>query len=261
MDVDAYLDRIGFEGRPSLDLPTLARLQQLHMTAVPFENLDIALGTDPADVDRVTVDAVVNVDKIVRGGRGGWCFEVNGAFAVLLEALGFHVVRLGAAVLLSGPSRVVDHLALEVQLDEAYLVDVGFGESFTRPLALNRTGPQDGGNGTYEFFASPEGTTLTEYVDEVPEARYRFKRVGLEMADFVGISASLQRDETAHWRSKPFATRLLDGGPDRVTLTRDALKFHRAEAVERHEVAGGDWNEVLDGWFGIRLDDATPRSA
>ena len=93
VDVPGYLERLGYDGVPSLDLPSLTRLQQLHMTAVPFENLDIALG------DGVALDAATAVDKIVEGGRGGWCFEVNGAFAALLEALGFRVTSLGG----SGP--------------------------------------------------------------------------------------------------------------------------------------------------------------
>ena len=208
IDVAAYLDWIGYDSSPSLDLATLTELQQLHMTAVPFENLDIALG------DGVALDAATAVDKIVEGGRGGWCFEVNGAFAALLEALGFRVTLLGAAVLLSGPSRVIDHVALEVQVDQPYLVDVGFGESFTRPLALNRSGRQDGGNAAYEFIASPEGTTLARLdesgADAVPVAQYRFKRVAHSLEDFAPVSASMQVDPDKNWHKRPFATRLLD---------------------------------------------------
>lgn len=48
MDVDVSLEWIGFGGRPTVDLATLAQLQRFHMNAVPFENLDIALGTEPA---------------------------------------------------------------------------------------------------------------------------------------------------------------------------------------------------------------------
>ena len=251
VDVGAYLERIGFDGSPSVDLATLAELQRRHMTTVPFENLDIALGT--GDGERVTVDADVNVDKIVGRSRGGWCFELNGAFALLLEAIGFPVIRLGAAVLLGGPSKLIDHVALEVMLGEPYLVDVGFGDSFITPIALNRTGPQDGGTGTFELIGSPQGTTLTKHVDDIPAAQYRFKRVAHTMDQFGPASAALQVDPDKHWRAKPFATRLLDGGPDRVTLTGDRLKIVRDGETAEHPVANDDWDHTLKEWFGIHL--------
>ncbi len=250
-DVDAYLERIGFDGTPHVDLETLTELQQLHMTAVPFENLDVALR------DGVTVDARAAVDKIVEYGRGGWCFEVNAAFGALLEALGFDVLLLGAAVLLSGPAKVIDHVALEVMLDQPYLVDVGFGESFTRPLALNVTGVQPGGDGDYEFIASPQGTTLTKLDDGVPVAQYRFKRVAHTLDQFESASTALQADPTNNWRSKPFATRLIDRGPDRVTLTHDKLKVTSDGVTTERPVPADEWATVLHQWFGIRLDGDT----
>ena len=251
MDVGAYLERIGFDGSLSVDFATLSELQRRHLTTVPFENLDIALGT--GDGARVTVDAVANVDKIVDRGRGGWCFELNGAFALLLEAIGFPVIRLGAAVLLGGPSKLIDHVALEVMLDEPYLVDVGFGDSFITPIALNRTGPQDGGTGIFELIGSPQGTTLTHHVDGIPSPDYRFKRVAHTMDQFGPVAAALQNDPDKPWRAKPFATRLLDGGPDRVTLTGDRLKIVRNGETAEETVAPERWNEVLDEWFTITL--------
>lgn len=243
VDVDRYLGRIGFVGTPSLDLAGLTALQRAHMTAVPFENLDIVFGPG------VSVDQQRAVDKVVAQRRGGWCFEVNGAFAALLRALGFDVIMLGAAVLLDGPSTVIEHLALEVSLDEPYLADVGFGENFITPLALNRAGPQDGGNGVYEFLPSPQGTTLAEHVEGIPEARYRFKRVAHQLSDFNAISTSMQADATRSWNSKPFATRLLGGGPDRVTLRDGRLKVTRHGEETVTAIAGDRWDQTLDEWF------------
>lgn len=245
VDVDAYLDWIGFGGTPAVDLATLTTLQRLHMTAVPFENLFITQGI------HVGTDADASFDKIVRRGRGGWCFELNGAFGALLEAIGFRVTLLGAAVLLDGPNAAIDHLTLEVMADQPYLVDVGFGDSFIRPLALNRSGPQDGGNGTYELLGSPQGTTLTRHVDGFPKPEYRFKRVGLALTDFTTVSDSMQIDPHKHWRAKPFATRLLDGGPDRVTVTRHHRKLVRDGALDERALDGDEWEQELIDWFGF----------
>jgi N-hydroxyarylamine O-acetyltransferase len=248
VDVEAYLDRIGYRGELAPDVDTLEALQRAHMTAVPFENLDVYNGIP------VRTDTDWSVAKIVERRRGGWCFELNGAFALLLEAVGFTVARLGAAVLLDGPSQRITHLALEVSLDRPYLVDVGFGDGFCRPLALNRRGPQDGGSGTFELLGGAQGTTLTRYDDGGPAAQFRFKRVSLTMADFEGASQYLQSDGELAWHKRAFATRLLDGGPDRVTLVGNRLKLERGGAVTEADVGDPDWIDTLDHWFGYRVE-------
>lgn len=243
--VDAYLERIGAERPDVLDLDALARLQHAHLVAVPFENIDV-YDRRPVSVDQQTILA-----KIV-GGRGGWCFENNGAFAWLLGELGFTVRRIGAAVLIDGPNTLIDHHTIEVQLDSAYLVDVGFGDSFTRPLDLNQAGPQDGGKAPFEFLASPQGTTLAELEDGVPAARFRFKRVAHDLADFAGASQRLYDDADAHWQRWPFATRLLGDGADRVTLLADRLKIRRGDVTQETLVDEADWDDALWEWFSMR---------
>ena len=247
--VEKYLRRIGFAAEVRPDLDTLTALQRAHLSTVPFENIDIVRGVG------VRTDLDWSITKVVERGRGGWCFEANGAFSALLEALGFEVARLGAAVLLGGPTEVIDHLTLEVALDEPYLVDVGFGESFITPLRLNRAGPQDGGSGTYEFIDSPQGRTLTRHEDGQPVAQFRFRRVNRAMADFEPASQMLQSDPDLHWSAKPFATRLLDGGPDRVTLLKDRLKLQRGGAETETPVAPDDWDDTLVEWFGMHPTD------
>ncbi len=244
-DLDAYLTRIGCADiERTVDLPTLEALMRAHMSTVAFENIDVYNQTP------VRTDTDWSLDKVIDRERGGWCFELNGAFAVLLEQLGFPVMRLGAAVLLSGPNKLVDHLTLEVGLDQPYLVDVGFGDSFCRPLALNQRGPQDGGSGTFEFMASPEGTTLTRHDDDgMPTPQYRFRRVSLTMADFEPASQRLQQERDRHWHQQAFATRFLDGGPDRVTLIGNQLKIDRDGERTERPVTDEEWPSVLDQWF------------
>jgi len=88
MDVGAYLNRIGFDGAPRQRADTLRALHAAHLETVPFENLDIHLGRP------IVLDEAAFFDKIVRRGRGGFCFELNGLFAALLRALGFDVTML-----------------------------------------------------------------------------------------------------------------------------------------------------------------------
>lgn len=246
--VERYLERIGMSARPNVDLAGLDELHRAHLSTVPFENLDVYAGV------AVSTDPARSLAKILSGGRGGWCFELNGAFGELLTALGFEVRYLGAAVLLSGPTAVISHLCLEVTLDEPYLADVGFGDSFSRPLALNRTGPQDGGTGTFELLASPEGTTLTRLVDGTPQAQYRFSRLARRLPDFDEPSQRLQGDKSLNWHQRAFATRLIDSGPERVSLIGNRLRFHGPETAEEADVADDDWSATLFEHFGIAYE-------
>jgi N-hydroxyarylamine O-acetyltransferase len=256
IDVDRYLARLGFDATPSSDLDGLVALQRRHLTTVPFENLDLVVGGGvPHDRERALV-------KIVGDGtsrRGGWCFENNGAFGLLLEALGFDVMLLGAAVLLDGPSTAIEHLALEVAGGSGALtprlVDVGFGQGPDVPIELNRSGPQRGGHADYELLASPQGTTLAELVDGVPAPRYRFKRVAHDFDDFAAAAATMASDPDRSWSSKPFATRLLDDGPDRVVLTHDRLKVRRSGDWSSDAVSEEEWSDALLRWFGIDVAD------
>ncbi len=184
--------------------------------------------------------------------RGGWCYELNGAFSALLTALGFDVKRLGATVLFGDPSPAPDHLALEVRLDRPYLVDVGFGDSFIRPLPLDSAGPHDGGVGDFGF--SPEGdeTILVAHGDDgLPEPQYRFGLRPFDMREFDRASKRLQTEEGLKWTEGPFVTRLIDGGPDRVTLLRDRIRFRRAGTWSEESVTEAEWPEVLRRWFGM----------
>ena len=246
IDIDRYLARIGLDVAPPIDLEGLAALQYAHLSSVPFENLDVFGGVP------VQVDTGWSLDKIVAQGRGGWCFELNGAFAALLDALGFEVALLGAAVLLHGPSAVIDHLTLEVTLDEPYLVDVGFGDSFITPLRLNQAGPQDGGSGTFEFMASSQGTTLTRHeADGFPAPQFRFKRTHRHLEEFAVPSDTLQTDKSLHWHQKPIATRLTGTGADRVSLTGTTLTRTSEGMADSTEIAEDQIDDILAEEFNL----------
>lgn len=123
MEVTAYLDRIGYHGPHEATAETLRMLHAAHAFAVPFENLDIHLGRT------ISLDPASLFDKIVRRRRGGYCFELNGLFALLLERLGFSVRHLMARVLW-GQTEVspLSHRVLLVETGgERWIADVGFG--------------------------------------------------------------------------------------------------------------------------------------
>lgn len=131
IDLDAYLARIDYGGPRQPSLETLTALHAAHVTAVPFENLDILLGRT------LSLDLAALQAKIVAGRRGGYCFEQNTLFQAVLERLGFRVVPLAARVRagMSGV-RPRTHMLLRVELEEgACVADVGFGgDGLMHPL-------------------------------------------------------------------------------------------------------------------------------
>jgi len=133
LNVSSYLNRISYAGPTAPNVEVLCALHRAHMLAVPFENLDIALGR------KIVLDEESLLSKIVDHRRGGFCYELNGTFSALLRIVGFRVTLLSARVARAsgGEGPEFDHLALRVDLDEPWLADVGFGESFLEPLRLN----------------------------------------------------------------------------------------------------------------------------
>jgi N-hydroxyarylamine O-acetyltransferase len=125
IELTQYCERIGFSGvlRPTLE--TLQTLHRLHPLALTFENLDSWQGHAPD----ISPDTVFN--KLVLQKRGGYCFEQNGLFARVLEAVGYQVYGVSARVLWNQPPEARPprtHQALVVSLKgQDWLVDVGFG--------------------------------------------------------------------------------------------------------------------------------------
>lgn len=122
VDSARYLERINYHGSREPILPNLQALHEAHMLAMPFEDLDIPLGR------AIVLNEAFLWTKIVEHHRGGFCYELNGLFALLLRTLGFQVDMLSAAAARStggfGPD--FDHLTLLVHLEQDWLADVGF---------------------------------------------------------------------------------------------------------------------------------------
>ena len=131
LDLDAYLKRVGYTGAREPSRDALDALHLAHATRIPFENLDILLGR-PVGLDLRSLQ-----EKLVAGGRGGYCYEQNLLLAAALEAMGYRVRRLAARVRYR-TDRILPrlHMLLLVEVDGARLIaDAGFGlEGLLRPV-------------------------------------------------------------------------------------------------------------------------------
>jgi N-hydroxyarylamine O-acetyltransferase len=159
MDITTYLERIQYSGTVKPDVQTLHGLQRAHLLHIPFENLDIGLRRPI----RLHEDALW--DKIILHRRGGFCYELNGLFARLLEEIGFELTYLNARVHNRQGELGIDfdHLALLVQVPGQaphWLADVGFGDSFMEPLCLEESGVQEQGLRAYRIEVLHDGYAI-----------------------------------------------------------------------------------------------------
>lgn len=156
MNTDTYLERIHHARHVKPDVNTLHELQLAHLQNIPFENLDIGLKRS------IQINEPDIWHKLIVNKRGGFCYELNGLFAWLLKQIGFEVTYLNARVFnRTGDLGIdFDHLALLVQTphqSENWLVDVGFGDSFNKPLSFEEHNEQVQGLRAYKLEQTSEG--------------------------------------------------------------------------------------------------------
>jgi N-hydroxyarylamine O-acetyltransferase len=171
-DEDAWLARIGYRGSRAPTLETLQGLVLAHAVAIPYESLDVTLGRVP----RLGVLELQR--KMIRGRRGGYCFEQNMLFRAGLRSLGFRVTSLQGRVVRGLPidaPRAAIHMLLRVDLAEgSYLADVGFGNlAPTAPLLLETGTEQPTPHETMRFIEVAGELTLQSRVGERWEHIYR----------------------------------------------------------------------------------------
>ena len=249
MLLDAYLDRIGYKGPRAPTAETLHTLHLQHMLTVPFENLDISLGR------KIVLDPERFINKIVGSGRGGFCYELNGAFASLLTALGFRVDLLSARVANEQGmlSEEFDHLALRVEAEGAWLADVGFGDNFLGPLRFISGVEQkdsvaefrltDSG-GRWQLERRQSGGSWRLVYDLSPQSR--------NLGEFADRCHYHQTSPKSHFTRNRICSLATPYG--RITLSDMRLIItSRGTRQEQVLASEGDWRSALRDHFGVVL--------
>jgi N-hydroxyarylamine O-acetyltransferase len=223
-DLDAYLERLGLNGRP-----TVAELHRAHVTAIPFENLDplrgVPVSLDPADLER----------KLVTERRGGYCFEHNLLFAAALHALGVPaepmLARVGPR---ENPDRTLSHLFLRVRDGGAvWHADVGFGSgTLSEPVPF---GPGE------EFAQLGWRRRIIAGDDELVLQASRDDGGWRDVYSFVPVPARMIDIEVNNW----------------YVSTNPLSRFVHGLVITRHRDDGS--RTVLSDWSGtLRLIEQTP---
>ena len=236
MNIKAYLERINYHGSPAVNAETLRALQVAHLLSVPFENLSIHAA------EPIVLEDEALFRKIVERRRGGFCYEANGLFAALLRALGFDVQLLSAEVANAdgGFSQPFDHMALLVSLDERWLADVGFGDSFHEPLRLDESAEQIQGHRAYRILRDGDW-----------EAQYRFTLEPHEFADYAEMCRYHQTSPLSHFTRGRLCTLATEAG--RITLSemRFITTSNSGEKQEQALTTAAEFAAMLRERFGI----------
>jgi N-hydroxyarylamine O-acetyltransferase len=250
LDIKAYLERINYHGQTHPDAETLRRLHVAHLLSVPFENLSIHVRQPILLTDEALFT------KIIDKKRGGFCYELNGLFAALLRELGFDVTMLSAGVMDAeggfGPD--FDHMALMVKLEQRWLADVGFGDSFREPLRLDERGEQAQGGRTYRII--PDGAHLIlmqrEDGDEW-KAQYRFTLQPYNYSDYAAMCHYHQTSPQSHFTQRRICTRATDEG--RITLSERRLITTSQSGARQERVLMSDeeYEAILREHFGVDM--------
>jgi N-hydroxyarylamine O-acetyltransferase len=252
-DLGSYLARIGFTGgRP--DLATLQGLALLHPCAIPFENLNPLLRR-PVRLDIGSIQS-----KLVRGGRGGWCFEHNLLLGTALTALGYDVKGLSARVVWNVPPGVVrgrSHMVLHVMLGGiAYIVDVGFGGSTpTAPLKLVVGMEQTTPHEPFRIMPVSDGFLLEAKLEGAWKGLYAFDLQSQVLGDYEIPNWYLCNHPDSHFLTAIVAARV--ARDRRYALRNNAFAVHFPHGVTERRVLGGavEIRQVLTDVFGIQVPD------
>lgn len=257
LDLEAYLARIGYEGERAPTLEVLRGLQRGHVTSIPFENGNALLGK-PVALDLETVQ-----DRLVRGSRGGYCYEHVVLFTSVLERLGFEFTNLIGRVTLGKPKLLpATHALIAVRPsddDRLWLCDVGFGSGPLEPIEIADGVEVDFDSWRYRM-ERREGVLgidewwLHQYGEKGWTDRHTFTLLPQYPVDYAVGSHFV----STHSRS-PFTTRLF---AQKFTATHchrlDAANWTTygpdGTAVER-KVEPAELGRVLAEEFGIVVED------
>lgn len=256
--VDTYFRRIGYTGPREATLDTLAAIHLHHPQAIPFENLDPLLKR-PIGLDNGALER-----KLLRSGRGGWCFEQNLLLWDVLRSLGFQITGLAARVMWNMPEGVVrprSHMLLRIDAIEGgavpYIADVGFG-------GLTLTGP-------LRLLADIEQATPHETFRLVEAGGAFVLQVSLRAAGWKSLySFDLQPQirpdyevwswYLAHHPESPFVQNFMAArvaADRRYALLNNKLSVHhlQGESQQRTLQSAAELRHTLEGTFGIQLPD------
>ena len=273
--VAKYLDRIGvpqgdFDSSETLNYDLFCRLTEAHLSSIPFENLAQHGGHGGP----VTLNLDDIADKILDRQRGGFCMELNGLFATLLDQLGCQTVLVPAIVYGDeqvGFNRPSSHVTIIARLPNdqgTYFVDVGFGEPPSNPLKYEFGSEQVTSEGMKSRLVENDGiVTLEWYKGDSWKPRLRWMledslaKTSRTLSDFQP-TLDLVQSEASIFSNKLIVCRLtldskvtLAGSKFKVTGPPRFVDHQQGEVTVTHFATLEEARDILATHFGIPLQE------
>ena len=248
--LESYFERINYRGGTEANEDTLRDIHTAHTLNVPFENLDVFYRRP------ILLDGVSLYKKIVEERRGGYCFEMNGIFSLVLQEMGFKVTNLLARVTIDGTHYTTKtHQAILVEIGgNTWLADVGFGnDGIIAPLILEEDTEQKQFAHTYRLVKhSKFGWVLQKKMEDSYAPLYAFTLDECSPEDFL-----MSNHFTATFPGSFFLTMRMCTMPTkdgRITLTDSHLKVVKNNGVLDTPITNdSEFNTALKKHFSLDL--------
>lgn len=233
-----YLDRIGVQAAPSVDLSGLNLLVRAQLQHVPFENIDVwSMGACPSLAEEDLYE------KIVLHRRGGYCFELNTLFRVLLNSLGFDAYQCIASLIREEGAEPPAHNVIICRLDgRKYLLDVGFGG----PVPFGAMALEEGTADGFSLHKA-DGLWYLERTDGTKPA-FCFRDVPAEIRELIPLNFYISQKPDSHFRHILRCNLRRDDGTVH-TLVDNTLQIRSAQELRIQTV--DDLPAVLQSSFGM----------
>ncbi|HIS40507.1 MAG TPA: arylamine N-acetyltransferase [Candidatus Aphodovivens avistercoris] len=264
-DTGLYWQKLGMEApkeQPNREL--LDQMIYAHQCRIPFEDLDIY-------ENKLNVSLGMNdmFDKIIRGKRGGFCFELNALFHELLAETGFQVSAvLGRSLKDAGYVFPITHRAMIVTLGgERLFCDVGYGgpmppcaipledgcevSSHGQAFRIERGEQAPWWNVYYLGNAAElEAARAAGEPEREPISVVGFMDAPMNLNDFVPLSHYCCTSPLSSFTFKRMANRRTDNGS--VSITNDEFTRVTPEGKETVQIESRDQlDQILKDEFGI----------
>lgn len=245
--LDAYYQRIGYQGESGATVETLTNLMRHQLFSVPFENLDVQAGKI---VSLVPEDIA---DKILSQPRGGYCYEVNGLFAMALESLGIPYRFIAARPMFYPVKRPKTHMAIVAEVEgKQWLCDLGFGSYGLRaPLSLDILDtPVQQDHDQFMLTQESDDFVLKAFVDGAWANQYGFNLSPQAFIDFMPANYLNSTHPDAIFVQKRLLVKHHADGRD-ILLGNRLKRIHRG-TVEVQELSDDDVVAVMRERFGLQ---------
>lgn len=239
--LESYLKRIGYKRSLDRNAETLTKLMRAQLFSVAFENLDVQAGKIVSLVPEQIVD------KIIGQGRGGYCYEVNGLFAMALQALGFSYKFIACRPMFYPVRRPKTHMIVLVEADgEQWICDLGFGSYGIRaPIALSSLEQiQQQDFDQFRLTTEPSGAYVVQaLVDGQWLSQFGFEPYASEWVDFMPANYLNSTHPDTIFVQKLLVIKHHEQGRD--ILLGDQLKQIRADGTEVQQLSPQQREDIL----------------